>query len=303
MSLENREFKKTFVMRQVEASFCQGGQSIKDLLEKEYCKNKKSATVLAAALSIYPATVLNWIRKLDIPEHSQSELWSFPETRQKRIKGIKRSWQDEEKKAERVVKIHSERWREKRQQCWDRLSLEEKSARIRKTVEGNRETCREKRAACLKEHLGENPEQVLQNLIGEGLSALEIAVRTGVDRHLINSYLQEICLQTHKNTTLDHETIERRRSLFQLAKEANLIQYLPPNDCLVVEVRFGNSGQVVPLEEIGKQLGLSRERIRQIEVRALSALEKMLLGELIPRNGVVSFPRGRKSTHLAVESF
>ena len=69
----------------------------------------------------------------------------------------------------------------------------------------------------------------------------------------------------------------------------------------MLKTRFDKNGRVLTFEEIGKQLNLTKQRISQIEVRALSVLEKMLLGELTPRNGVASFPGGRKSTHLAVK--
>jgi RNA polymerase primary sigma factor len=53
---------------------------------------------------------------------------------------------------------------------------------------------------------------------------------------------------------------------------------LPERDRRVLELRFGFDGEAASLEQIGKQLGMSRERVRQVEVRGLAALERELAG-------------------------
>lgn len=54
---------------------------------------------------------------------------------------------------------------------------------------------------------------------------------------------------------------------------------LPERERLVIELRFGlsddGSTQIRSLSEIGNLLGLSKERVRQIEERALLRLRKM----------------------------
>ena len=49
---------------------------------------------------------------------------------------------------------------------------------------------------------------------------------------------------------------------------------LPEREREVVKMRYGLNGDVDPvsLEEIGRRLGLTRERVRQIEARALERL-------------------------------
>jgi len=44
----------------------------------------------------------------------------------------------------------------------------------------------------------------------------------------------------------------------------------------VLELRFGFDGETASLEAIGKELGLSRERIRQLEDTALERLAEEL---------------------------
>jgi DNA-directed RNA polymerase sigma subunit (sigma70/sigma32) len=40
----------------------------------------------------------------------------------------------------------------------------------------------------------------------------------------------------------------------------------------VLELRFGFHGEAASLEAIGKELGLTRERVRQLEAAAMTAL-------------------------------
>jgi RNA polymerase primary sigma factor len=51
---------------------------------------------------------------------------------------------------------------------------------------------------------------------------------------------------------------------------------LPERDRRVLELRFGFDGEAASLEQIGRELGMSRERVRQVEVRGLAALEREL---------------------------
>ncbi len=51
---------------------------------------------------------------------------------------------------------------------------------------------------------------------------------------------------------------------------------LTPREQIVLELRFGlgGSGQTYPLEQVGRQLGVTRERVRQIEAEALRKLRQ-----------------------------
>ena len=56
---------------------------------------------------------------------------------------------------------------------------------------------------------------------------------------------------------------------------AALGQALSPRERLVLELRFGlGNGHVYPLEKIGEVLGITRERVRQIEAKALEKLRQ-----------------------------
>jgi RNA polymerase primary sigma factor len=51
---------------------------------------------------------------------------------------------------------------------------------------------------------------------------------------------------------------------------------LPENERRVIELRFGFDGEPASLESIGKELGLSRERVRQLEAEAFTQLASEL---------------------------
>jgi RNA polymerase nonessential primary-like sigma factor len=63
---------------------------------------------------------------------------------------------------------------------------------------------------------------------------------------------------------------------------------LPEKSHDVVVRRFGFRGHdVYTLEEVGRQIGLTRERVRQIQVEALRELREMLMSEGFSREGVI----------------
>ena len=48
---------------------------------------------------------------------------------------------------------------------------------------------------------------------------------------------------------------------------------LPPREVRILQLRYGLlDGQAYTLEEVGRKMGVTRERVRQIEAQALSRL-------------------------------
>lgn len=68
-----------------------------------------------------------------------------------------------------------------------------------------------------------------------------------------------------------------RAALIELFREEllEMVEKLPPRDAQVLRWRYGLEGpRPLTLGEIGEKLGLSRERVRQIEMRALKRLKE-----------------------------
>jgi RNA polymerase primary sigma factor len=63
------------------------------------------------------------------------------------------------------------------------------------------------------------------------------------------------------------------------AKVDELLEDLSERETLILKMRFGFLGEVRTLEEIGKEIGLSRERVRQVEKKAKLKLKSKLQSE------------------------
>jgi hypothetical protein len=63
------------------------------------------------------------------------------------------------------------------------------------------------------------------------------------------------------------------------------LERLPERERLIVERRFGFQGEPQSLETVGRGLGLTRERVRQLQVQALKQLETEL-ADLAPVQSV-----------------
>jgi RNA polymerase primary sigma factor len=68
---------------------------------------------------------------------------------------------------------------------------------------------------------------------------------------------------------------EAERSLLRQTVQCRLVR-LPERERLIVERRFGLRGEPQSLETVGRELGLTRERVRQLQVQALNQLETEL---------------------------
>ena len=62
-------------------------------------------------------------------------------------------------------------------------------------------------------------------------------------------------------------------------KVDQMLEDLSEREATILKMRFGFSGNVKTLEEIGQEIGLSRERVRQIEKRAKERLKSKLQNE------------------------
>jgi RNA polymerase sigma factor (sigma-70 family) len=80
----------------------------------------------------------------------------------------------------------------------------------------------------------------------------------------------EDVIETVAATPLEEATAELLRDDL-----SNALQILPPREREIITLRFGLKGEApLTLEEVGKHFNLTRERVRQLEVRAMSHLRE-----------------------------
>tara|TARA_Y100001970_G_scaffold284315_1_gene401405 strand:+ start:674 stop:1594 length:921 start_codon:yes stop_codon:yes gene_type:complete len=92
----------------------------------------------------------------------------------------------------------------------------------------------------------------------------------------------------------DPEESSSRQESCQIVRK--LLEIIDPRQARVLRLRFGLEGQEpLTLKEIGKRIGLTRERVRQIEMEALSKLEGKM-------NDKVSGSGAHFLNHLALNS-
>ena len=66
----------------------------------------------------------------------------------------------------------------------------------------------------------------------------------------------------------------------ELRQVLGLLNRLEPREACVLRLRYGlGTDQPLTLKEIGEKLGLTRERVRQIERQALATLATTIGGE------------------------
>ncbi|NQZ95209.1 MAG: sigma-70 family RNA polymerase sigma factor [Myxococcales bacterium] len=78
---------------------------------------------------------------------------------------------------------------------------------------------------------------------------------------------------------------------YQMRREiGHLLGVLSPRERRIVELRFGLKGSAATLAEIGDEIGISRERVRQLEGRALMRLREQPAASGLLRSLEVSLP-------------
>jgi len=114
------------------------------------------------------------------------------------------------------------------------------------------------------------PLEKVQALCQVSLSAID-----NPPTHAENSDTNRTCL-------IDQIADESTATPLQRLEQANLVQHLqqaletlPPHEQKILQLRYGlNDDLTHSLQEVGDQFGISRERVRQIEKRALRRLQE-----------------------------
>jgi RNA polymerase primary sigma factor len=132
----------------------------------------------------------------------------------------------------------------------------------------------------------------LQTATGEDPTAEELAKATGLELHYVQEALDVAEANVSLNQTIGSEGDGEFGDLFADENAADpeaeaaeairrravreAVLRLPDRDRRVLELRFGFDGPSTSLEQIGRELGMSRERVRQVERDALARLQDEL---------------------------
>ncbi|MBI1910456.1 MAG: sigma-70 family RNA polymerase sigma factor [Deltaproteobacteria bacterium] len=136
-------------------------------------------------------------------------------------------------------------------------------------------------------------ERELTSVLNREPDVREVADRTGLSGRyvkklgLINkkSYSLEATLSDDTEQSLidriEDETypapMELIGEITRSEKVKEWLEILEPNERTIIQLRFGIEGEgPMTLEEVGKRFGITRERVRQIEARAITKLKKIV---------------------------
>jgi RNA polymerase primary sigma factor len=116
----------------------------------------------------------------------------------------------------------------------------------------------------IAEQMGVSPDKV-QQIIDDAQYTLSLDKPTSFeDDSVLGDHIED-------HDTPDFDDVVTVRILRQLLEQ--IFETLPPREVQILKLRFGLvNGRVHTLQEVGKKLGVSRERIRQIEAQAFRRL-------------------------------
>jgi len=141
--------------------------------------------------------------------------------------------------------------------------------------------------------------QQLEATHGRPPTIEELATATELKEHHVQEALDAVEASVSLNQTIGdgdgelgdlfadrtvEDPIEQADVSLEQERIRDALASLPERERIVLELRFGfaQSTEGASLEQIGKKLGLTRERIRQLESTALGRLEERLRTESLP---------------------
>ena len=120
----------------------------------------------------------------------------------------------------------------------------------------------------LAAEMGEEVEKINHIIkISQDTVSLEVSVGDDDDDTALGDFIEDI-----KNVSPD------RSAALQILRDyvKDAIKDLSPREQRILEMRFGlGDGVTHTLEEVGQEFGVTRERIRQIEAKALEKIQQM----------------------------
>jgi len=115
----------------------------------------------------------------------------------------------------------------------------------------------------------DRPIEEVKRMLGlnERVTSVDMPTRQESDKSLLDSIPDE--QNTDPSLLLQNSDVQKHIDIW--------LNQLSEKQCAVVERRFGLHGnEVATLEEIGNELGVTRERVRQIQIEAIKRLRQIL---------------------------
>lgn len=277
-------FKKTRLMKIVEDRFAESGETIEGLIRKYSLDENMLDSEIASKLEISKDAAGDWRNIFGISPRSANEIgkivWKRPGYKDRLSAKHKEIWKDEGKRVKFLSCLHNSSTnalRSKTLSTWHKNNPDKSGGRNSKTKEGIKKSKRKR----MVEALGDKPNEALENLVKQGFSISEIAEFCKRSSSVVSDWLKDAGVKIEKSSALGKETLDYRETLVRLAKEAGLFKYLPDNPRGVMENLYATRRHLA-VQDDNAGLNRSRQRISQLENRALKILEQMLRGELIP---------------------
>lgn len=281
------ELRKTGTMRRIEAEFAPPWENIVDFLTRKYRVEQTAQGPLAKELSINPKTISRLLKQLGIPK-----LQSF-EYRDLRARRMAKLWEDSEKRA-RIQNEHRKTWQDNYQRLlesthtpqantkigeassrWHRENPKEAARILAAAWQANRE----KKAARIKAALGKDPAARLRELlIDQNLTYKDTAriIGENISEGLLKLCAKELGVispERRKKYGIAEIRSERAREIADYRQFFDRLA--PARSASIIDALYPENSKPATFQEIGMQFGVTRERIRQIEGKALQKLRAL----------------------------
>lgn len=223
--------------------------------------------------------IRSWMKQFGIPQRSPKEAirvsWRDSIIKARREEGVRRFWQDPEKKQRRLSLIHSEEANKKRSKAMT-LWRKDHPDQIIKITEKARRTRKEREVLEMENALGEKPAQALRRMHWEErLSVKQISEQTKQDLITVRKWMKDAGVMLRKEQKGIGYVKGQDREIFEKAFGAGLTQQLNERYRHILEERFLTENTHT-LEEVGQKYGITKQRVLQIEQGALRRLRRLL---------------------------
>lgn len=131
-----------------------------------------------------------------------------------------------------------------------------------------------------RKYTGKEIEQIM--LLAQGVISLNAPITNKGDMQDMDTELGDL-IEDPNPTPEEEAAITNRREVIA----SYIRKYLSPREQRVIILRFGlEGGRPMRLEEIGREYGISRERVRQVEAKAIRKLRFRFAKNKITRENI-----------------